>query len=387
MSAVLSALLIFLKIVGFTILGIVGFVLFILLIVLFVPVRYSVDGAYRDKKPAVSAKASWLLHIVSVNFMLNRETPLVIRIFGFKIGGRKKKQSGKPKVKYKREKFKSNNATETMLSDISGSSQTDSSILFDNIKDNEILDGISEDELAEMLKENNPASGSFGDNNPVSDKIDENIDSLSENIDENNGSLSYNIDEKCDSLSDNIDINSDSLAGNNQSGKKSKAHKKALKEAKKAKRAEKRNKKTKKDADNPGIYDKIKGYFEIIGSDEFKASFALCKKALGKILKNVLPRKWNVSGKVGFDDPEKNGKVCAILGMLYPWITRRVDVYVDFEVSEIDVKAKAKGMIFGITFVYVGLKVILNRNIRKTIKMFTGGNNSKPQELEEDDNE
>lgn len=89
MAQFLTVLLSVLKILGLVIGGIIGLVLLILLIVLLVPIRYSIDGFYKAGEYDFSAKASWLLHIISVKYNLQKENGLVIRIFGIKLKDKK----------------------------------------------------------------------------------------------------------------------------------------------------------------------------------------------------------------------------------------------------------------------------------------------------------
>ena len=57
-------LLMILKIIGIILLVILGLLLFVLLVVLFVPVRYKLEGAWHGKPEGV-LRAGWFLHILS----------------------------------------------------------------------------------------------------------------------------------------------------------------------------------------------------------------------------------------------------------------------------------------------------------------------------------
>lgn len=141
-------------------------------------------------------------------------------------------------------------------------------------------------------------------------------------------------------------------------------------EKKEKDKKEKDKKKT--NSHKSGFYDKISKYREIIDSKEFLDSFELCKKQIGKIVKAILPKRFRVDGSLGFSDPSMNGKVCAVLGMLYPLIHKNVFVGVDFETEIIDVEGYCKGRLYGITLLLVFLRVFFNRKIRKVLKMFKG---------------
>lgn len=85
-----EVLLTILKILGIILLVILGLILITVATVLFVPIRYRSKG-YVEKTDEgiddkISAKVTWLLHILSVSFELDgKETKLTIKIFGKKL--------------------------------------------------------------------------------------------------------------------------------------------------------------------------------------------------------------------------------------------------------------------------------------------------------------
>lgn len=96
---VLFILLTVLKILGLIIAGILALILLILAVVLFVPIRYSGRASYK-KKPDVTVKISYLLHVLSVKFDFHDgDSKLRIKIFGITLGKKKPKKSKKKKVK------------------------------------------------------------------------------------------------------------------------------------------------------------------------------------------------------------------------------------------------------------------------------------------------
>lgn len=73
-----------LKILFYLILILLGIILAAVLLVLFVPIRYGLEGSYLEK---IEGKAdfSWLLHILSVRVIYDEEISLTVRLFGFRI--------------------------------------------------------------------------------------------------------------------------------------------------------------------------------------------------------------------------------------------------------------------------------------------------------------
>ncbi len=87
LAVALKILLLILKVLGWTVAGILALVILILLIVLFVPIRYRVKAAGRKPDITAQGKVTWLLHIVSVAVSFDPENKLDYgaRIFGIKV--------------------------------------------------------------------------------------------------------------------------------------------------------------------------------------------------------------------------------------------------------------------------------------------------------------
>lgn len=79
----MSVVLLILKIIGLILLILLGIALFLLSIVLFVPVRYEIQGKI-EEEIAIYGKITWLLHIVSLSFSYEgEEIDHEFRLFGF----------------------------------------------------------------------------------------------------------------------------------------------------------------------------------------------------------------------------------------------------------------------------------------------------------------
>ena len=279
MSAFLAILLTILKVTGIVLLCIIGLVLFVLLIVLFVPIRYKADGFYKDSDYNVKAKASWLLHVVTVSFDLKASKEPVIKVFGIKLKGKKKKDE----------------------------------------EEGETAEETTEDVTKEAKEETK----------------EEAVDEIKEKSTDEQFSEETAKDEE-------------------------------------DKRSEKKDKrsKDKKEFKSESVYDKIKGYVDIIKSDEFKESFALVKKQLCRLLKAIYPGKWEINASLGFEDPSLTGYVCAVSGAMYMWFRKHIHIVGDFDEEKIDAKAYFKGRIYIVVLVYVFLRVWFNKKIRHTIELF-----------------
>jgi len=120
---------------------------------------------------------------------------------------------------------------------------------------------------------------------------------------------------------------------------------------------------------NQNKIEKIKKIISLIGTEEFKRSFNLCKLQLFKILKRVMPKKWKLRLKFGFDDPYYTGQTLAYYSLVHPLIYKNSEVVPDFDNSVFDGDIKFKGKIRGITILVAGLKILLSKDIRQTIKL------------------
>ena len=92
------------------------------------------------------------------------------------------------------------------------------------------------------------------------------------------------------------------------------------------------------DKELQNVYDKIKHicnnlnkYINIITSNTFSHAFKKCRVSLVKILKKILPRKLAGNIYFGTGDPSSTGKFMGYYSMIYPYISRELNVFPDFE--------------------------------------------------------
>lgn len=306
---------IFLKILaitGIVLLSILAFILLIFLIVLFVPVRYSAKGKFEDNKLSLSAQITWLLRFVGIKFVLDQENPLSVRILFFKLNlSKEKPQKAKKEKKPKKKKNKDKEARDEKPPTTVLDPQTDQNI------------------------------------EPVEETVSEAV-VTEEPVEETISEPTYDI--KAESISEfSNEMHDDDSSDSNI-----------------------KTQKIKKDKDTTKVSAcaKIKKYLEIIQTKRFKRTFSYCKKKLGKLLKAVLPRKWELNALVGFDDPSVTGNILVYSSMLYPFIAKHIHIKGDFEHEVIRADFKLKGHITFFKIALIALQVYLNRDIKKLIKMF-----------------
>lgn len=311
---------IFLKvlgIIGIVLLSIIGLILLVLFLVLFVPVRYKAEGSFKDNKPSFSARGSWLLHLLSLRFTFGEEEPLIIRVCGFKI---KKKEEKVPNF----------------------DEESDEN---DDIKEySHVTDEIQVHEVPQepTQEEKVPEARVMAELTTHESVITEPVASEPDNAESQE--------------------ESDGFAELPKKPKIAEAHKKREKSPK--------NEGSKKDFENPGFYDKIKKYIEIIESKRFKRAFEYSKDKILKLLKHILPKRFKIYGEVGFDDPSVTGQILVITSMLIPIVGDKINIRGNFEEPVIDIRGNLKGRITLFKVLWTLAVLYFNKNIRKIIKMF-----------------
>lgn len=303
-----------LAIIGIVLLSILGIILLAVLLVLFVPVRYRAEGSFKDNKPRLIAGGSWLLHIVSVRYTLGETDPLCIRVFGFKI---KSKKEAKPD--FEEDDDELIDYTPAKISDEQPKADYKAEI-------------VTSENTVNTTTVEKPAE------EPSSELIETSAD-LAETETEDNLILQ---DEKVETSS---------------------------KPESKPKKAKSKNEPN-KNFENRSFYDKIKKYIEIIESRRFKKTFEYSKKKIFKLLKHICPRKLQIDGEVGFDDPSVTGQILVITSMLKPVLGKNVRIVGNFEEPIISIEGKLKGRITVFRVLWTGAVLYFNKNIRKIIKMF-----------------
>ncbi|MEG2607184.1 MAG: DUF2953 domain-containing protein [Lachnospiraceae bacterium] len=123
------------------------------------------------------------------------------------------------------------------------------------------------------------------------------------------------------------------------------------------------------------IYDNIK---RLLGNKDtlitftqsktHKAAFTKGKKELFHLLKYIKPKKFNMNFRFGFEDPYITGQILALLSMFYPLIGNNADIIPDFEHVVFQGSILIKGKIRVIYLVMIALRLLINKQVRRTIK-------------------
>lgn len=307
----MSIFLHILLIIGIVILCIVGFLLAVVLLVLFAPVHYKTSGFYEEGKYELVAGISWLFHILSVSFNINRKDRLIIRLFGFRLNNSKKNTDSENPDYGSDDDF--------FISD------TDD---FSGVKSNDSQEKAEEDNTGESMEKPDISKDIFP-NMPLNGDAPENISDDSD---------SFEIDKVIERAEQSFE-HAKSKIEDKVSSKRS-------------------------------LCDKIKRYIEIIDSNRFRKAFEYSKDKLVRLLKHILPHRYEIRAVCGFEDPSLTGRVLAIYSMLFPWISKHVYFKADFENETVKIYGRAKGHLFVFKVLVIAASVYFNKNIRKILKMF-----------------
>ncbi len=313
----LTGVLTVLKIIGIVLLVILAVILLLLLLVLFAPIFYKIDANVPETEldngfdmEKVFAKVSfhWLLFVIrgGIEFPKNKE--FTLRVFGIKILPKKEKPEKESK---KKDKDKEKDTDEKPLEDMTSEEKKEEEKPEDVKPSEEVTDSEASetDSDLEMETEDEEPKSFLDVLWNIIDKID-NILKTPLNVFEK---IRYTISRVCDKI------------------------------------------------------DMIKSTLE---NDIFKRAFALVKKKLIKIIKMILPDKYDIDLMRGTGDPAQTAEIMAGYGALYPYLYKKVRFEPDFERKVIMTDAHIKGHITLFTIVYSAAVCYFNKDVKKTIKRF-----------------
>ena len=129
---------------------------------------------------------------------------------------------------------------------------------------------------------------------------------------------------------------------------------------------------------------KVEHNLELWNRKETQITFQRAKRKFGKVIKAILPKKWNINGYIGFDDPSTTGKLMGALGAMYPILGNKVQVVPDFENEVFEIEGEAKGHIRLGNLTYQLISLLLNRYCFKFIKLVfdeLGGSKKRKKEI------
>lgn len=129
------------------------------------------------------------------------------------------------------------------------------------------------------------------------------------------------------------------------------------------------------------VRSEIRYYRNLYNSNEAKNAVFVIKKRLMRILKKLMPRRAHADVTFGFDSPDLTGKVYGLYTIFAKRFDRASRVIPDFDRKIFEGDLWCKGHFNIWCFIWNGLAIILNKNVRKIYKSYK--HHSKRKENEE----
>lgn len=329
-----------LKIAGFILLGILGFLLAGLLLLLFVPVRYQAAGIFYNK-PAGRAKVSWLFPVLSIKAVYEEKLVLAVRVVGIRIFSMEK-------VFGKKDETKEESGKEPKENETGEESDWDGG---DDFKTEESSTGMTEKEgqkpeplHSETLNQTKTKKKKKDVKNKASTKKRKKAPKRKKKF----------------SLKKLLVSWKEKLLG---------IKKQFIGKLQKIKNQWKEKLQRIKDRFMQ-LENKKEKLKEFWNDPANRHTLHLLKRQIIALIKHILPRK--ISGRVrfGLEDPYTMGQVLTFISPFYGFYAKKVEVIPVFGEKVIEGEGKIKGRIRIGTLLWIGLKMLFDKNFRKLLKKY-----------------
>lgn len=325
MAIFLTGLLTVLKILGIAILSILGILVFLILLVLFVPIRYKLEGTVdKSREPVVdvTAKITWLLHLLNVLVSYSDKLFYRARIIIFTIISSEKKDEPLKTEKKKRKGLKEKQSGKYKKENIKDKSEESTRVIT---------------EVSDRNEDISTAEYSVDWNEPDV-KPDEEIEDDSNNDNIEKKSLLQKVNEFIDVLKKFYD----DIINNSE---------KAIKKI-------------------TEIIENIEYYVDAINDEKNKEAFKLCILQIKRILKNIKPKVCKGHLIYGSDDPASVGKIMAISGIIYPVFEDNLVIEGIFSEDILKGDIYIKGRVTIFVLIKAAWILYFNKDIKRMIKVF-----------------
>lgn len=343
----LAVILWILKIIGVLLLVILGLVLAFLLVVLLVPIRYRAEGSWYGELKA-SASVNWLLHIISLRAVYGERREIILRIFGFRIGGERKI---KRKKRAKKEAANADSREE-------GLQEREEKIQDHSRQDRE--------EKAQDLnkQEREAAEPSKGSAGTLKDSTKPEVPQKPAAGMEKTRKGQFSAGKICDKLKAAMQRISRAAAAFKN---------KLLGIPKLAERAKKALKRARRKLTELGK--KKERLIAFLRDEENQRTFKLLKRQIFALLKHVLPQQGKGEAAVFgiLMIPYTTGQVLMYLAPFYGLYARKLELIPVFEEPVLDGELYLKGKVRIGTVLVLAARMMLDRNFRSLLKKWREG--------------
>ena len=336
----MAVVLLILKIIGILLLCVLGLALTLLLLVLFVPVRYELqgqagDGVRREEFDAQAlkktvrgeARISWLLHILNgrVAYAEEMKNPeLTVRVFCFPVFRTKlfaQEEQGKQTEREKDDAGATGDADEKKAAEKRYSAPRD--------------DYAGAGSAARDGNTAVPEKSVFRRNKSAEAEPEQNGGP------QGGGEAGKSFSEK---------LSEGAAAAKNRAEKLPHTFQKVCDKIKKIRRD-------------------IAYYRRLWESEMCARALAKSKKQLKKVLHQFLPRRWTVAGTVGAGDPALAGQLMEAQGLLYPWTAGHIQLTPDFTACTVELAASARGRVTLFVLAKAGVLLYFDKDVRRVLRL------------------
>lgn len=324
-----------LKIIGIVLLVLLCLILAAVLLVLFVPVRYQADGAYREK-PEAKLQITWLLHLLTVRAAFDGSFAYSLRIAGIRLfpkaADRAAKAADAPVSAAEKAAKEETRASEEVVNaggtgaNADGGREENKDASYSSVPEAEPEKSTAAQQQGGGTKQSAGSVREERQDGPAANAEKSQKQPLSDKV----YVFFRKIRDKLETICDKI-----------------------------------RN-----------IEEIISYYTGVLQREETKQAVRLVLNQLMKIMRHVLPRKMDVRLVIGTGDPASTGQIMALQGMLYPILQDRVCIVPDFEEKHVEGTFHIKGHITVFRLLVCALRVVISKNFRQLIRLLRkkGGN-------------
>jgi len=354
----LNIVLEILSILGVLLLCLLGLAALLILLALFFPISYKLTGKKDAEETAVSARALWLFGLLRVTFDYPEPGKLLVKILSFTVfdSGREKKKSPGGSEEKARKQDEPEKARKK------GGAEKEQKQ--DGSEKEQKQDG-SEKELKKGGSEKEPKQGGSEKEQAAAQKTASKVTGDSPSGTDGGEPEPSETDSATSENTEAADEPSDSLKEGRTEDDTDSSFFKKIKKIKYT---------------ICSIYDKIKNiwenisyYIELLQEEETKQLFSHVIFRLGKIWRSIRPRRIRGQILFGTGSPDTTGYAYGVYGMLSPSLGSRLLVTPDFTRAVLEGDIFISGHITVFTILWNGLRVLLDKNLRRFIKKMKAG--------------
>ncbi len=282
--------------------------------VLFVPVRYRVKASVLEKKPDVSVRVTWLLHLLSVSAEYHPEEgpfALRVRILGFEPG---KKAGGKRKEKKEKKEERLEAEEESSVSEAAG----------------------QEPQEFRMPEDKIPEEKRFNEPEPEPEKEEEDGARGERELRKRQKICRPSRPSLLERLGSLVRLIRDFFERLRR-GAVSLGEKK----------------------------EKLTAFLE---DETNRKTLGLLRRQAGAAFRHIRPRKLRLYLRFGFEDPYWTGKVLGYASVFYAYYYKNIELVPEFEQEALEGELYARGRIRAAAMLALGGRMLLDRGFRNMVK-------------------